>query len=73
MHLDALKRIIGTHIILQNIIVEDKHLTHGDNIYYSYGHMSNDLGALPSDTKIDIHKYLSRTFHIRDKQIDRYL
>ncbi|XP_058746833.1 uncharacterized protein LOC131619790 [Vicia villosa] len=72
-HLDTLKRIISTCIILHNMIVEDERATYGGNFDYSYDHLGNDLTAPPDDSNNDFQEFLRRRHHIRDKQIHRHL
>ncbi|XP_045827610.1 uncharacterized protein LOC123919682 [Trifolium pratense] len=71
-HLDALKRIIDTCIILHNMIVEDERATYGGNFDYSYDHFGNAT-AVPDASNIDFQYFLCRRFHVRDKQIHRHL
>ncbi|CAJ2672776.1 unnamed protein product [Trifolium pratense] len=71
-HLDALKRIIDTCIILHNMIVEDERATYGGNFDYSYDHLG-DATAVPDASNIDFQDFLRRRFHVRDKQIHRHL
>jgi len=72
-HLDSLKRIMDTCIILHNMIVEDERATYGGNFDYSYDHIGNDPTAPPDDSNSDFQEFLRRRHHVRDKQIHRHL
>ncbi|XP_058775220.1 uncharacterized protein LOC131649476 [Vicia villosa] len=72
-HLDTLRRIMNTYIILHNMIVEDERATYGENFDFSYDHLNNDLTILPNDSNIDFQEFLRRRFDVRDKQIHRRL
>ncbi|XP_045827958.1 uncharacterized protein LOC123919946 [Trifolium pratense] len=73
-HLDALKRIMDTCIILHNMIVEDERATYGGNFDYSYDQLQgNDSSAPPNNSNIDFQEFMRRRFDVRDKQIHRQL
>ncbi|CAI8585490.1 unnamed protein product [Vicia faba] len=72
-HLDALKRIMNTCIILHNMIVEDERATYGGNFDYSYDHLGNYPTAPPNDSNNDFQEFLRRRHNVRDKQIHRHL
>jgi len=68
-HLDSLKYIMDTCIILHNMIVEDERATYGDNFGYSNDHLGNDPTAPPDDCNSDFQEFLRRRHHVRNKQI----
>ncbi|KAK2357493.1 hypothetical protein QL285_094758 [Trifolium repens] len=72
-HLDALKRIMDTCIILHNMIVEDEHATYGGTFDYSYDHLGNDPTPPPNDFNNDFQEFLRRRHHVRDRLIHRHL
>jgi hypothetical protein len=72
-HLDALKRIMDTCIILHNMIVEDERATYGGTFDYSYDHLGNDPTPPPNDFNNDFQEFLRRRHHVRDRQIHRHL
>ena len=72
-HLDSLKRIMDTCIILHNMIVEDERATYGGNFDYSYDHLGNDPTAPLDVSNSDFREFLCRRHHVRDKQIHRHL
>ena len=72
-HLDALKHIMDTCIILHNMIVEDERATYGGNFDYSYERLDNDPSAPPDISNNDFQEFLRIRHHVRDKEIHRHL